>query len=1276
VFLHVQEYYTKLLSELKTLNPGTRYAINRILNREKYHFLQEMVSLLIKINEKEESLRSLSQEEMRKMTISLKEKIQNGEPPDNYLVDAFALVREAARRTLDMRHFDVQLLGGIVLHRGKIAEMMTGEGKTLVATLPLFLNALEGKGCHLVTVNDYLAKRDTQWMGAIYHYLGLSVGCIISYKEAKDPYTLSAFVFDPTYLPADSRFLYLRPAKRKEAYNCDITYGVASEFGFDYLRDNMAISKEAQVQRELHYAIIDEVDSVLIDEARTPLIISGPSEEATHLYYEIDKLVRKLNKDIDFTLDEEGETVSLTEEGVHKCERLLGIQNLYDGTHTENVHLIHQALRAHNFFKRDKEYVVKDGQVIIVDEFTGRLMPGRRWSDGLHQAIEAKEGVRIESENQTLATISFQNYFKLYKKIAGMTGTALTEAVEFKEIYNTDVIVLPPNKKLNRKEYDDQIYKTEKEKFEKVISEIEELYRIGRPVLVGTVSIEKAERLSRLLTHKGIPHKVLHGKNHEAEAAIIAQAGKPKAVTIATQMAGRGVDIILGGNPEILAREETIRVIWSKKRAEGKAEKTHKGFAEVLSEIEKAYKSHLAEIDSRYKKRLEEMRALLNEKERTFFTLDKKAREALEETIFNKEGGQIYQRYKGRLLKLKEVYERAQEALISAQKLQGEKQEMALKDLKEAAGRAYREYISFKNSLKSRLIIVLDEDIEEMRNKITEMLNSPESETDEGTKKLFSLLVQYRDGLKRHFELLTGCFPSYISSNLTPFKKASRYLDFLSELLTIPPEEKDAAGVIKKFKEKEGLFYPSYIEGKKEVEHIILTGLSGQAYTSAEKEYRKALEEYEKEYARYDEELKKAREEYENNRSRYEEEWQKIREEMEKTPEEFKEVYEKLLQEYKKPWMEDHQKVVSLGGLHVIGSERYEARRIDNQLKGRAGRQGDPGSSRFYLSLDDDLLRIFGSERMRSVMGHLPEGEPIAHPLINRMITNAQKKVEARNFEIRKQLLEFDNVMNEQRKVIYTLRQDILEGKNLDTYIEEFIEETVQSAIDKYMDIRERPINWDIENFRVFIKNTFDILLELPSPEELQNPLFWRDKFSEELVNKLKSLYQEKKKEAGPYIAEIQRIIMLQVIDNRWKAHLREIDELREGIGLRAYAQRDPLLAYKYEGYQAFQEMLSMIKMEVLSHLFRVKITEAPAVAQRREVSPVNVSYSHKSFQQFDTAQKDTEGTEKEASPVQTEMPAPHPRPTPYIAGKKVGRNDPCPCGSGKKYKKCCGKNV
>ncbi|MCD6408348.1 preprotein translocase subunit SecA, partial [bacterium] len=650
------EYYEQLLLRLKLLNPGTKFLINRIFNKEKYSFLQEMVSLLKKINEKEDEIKNLTKEQMREKTEEFKKRIADGEPLDNFLVESFAMVREAARRTLNMRHFDVQILGGIVLHRGKIAEMATGEGKTLVATLPLYLNALTGKGCHLVTVNDYLAKRDTQWMGPIFHYLGLSVGCIISFKEAKGPYSASAFRFDPTYLPADSRFLYLSPVSRKEAYMCDITYGVGSEFGFDYLRDNMAIRKEDQVQRELNYAIIDEVDSILIDEARTPLIISGPSEESPQLYYEIDRLVRKLVRDKDFVVDEEAQTVSLTEEGIRKCERLLGIANLYDGAHTELVHHINQALRAHTFFRRDKEYVVRDGKVIIVDEFTGRLMPGRRWSDGLHQAIEAKEGVRIESENQTLATISFQNYFKLYKKIAGMTGTAITEAIEFKEIYKLDVIVIPTNKPLRRTEYDDEIYRTEREKFNAIVEEIEKLYKIGRPVLVGTTSIEKAEKLSRFLRRKNIPHKVLHGKNHEAEAAIIAQAGRPKSVTIATQMAGRGVDIILGGNPEILAREETIKIIWSKKASQKKKRPVKKEYLEIINELEEKYKKKTEEIEKKYEEKLKELRAAISEKEKKFNEIDKIAREKLEREIFEK-NIENFERFERKLQKLKEKYE-------------------------------------------------------------------------------------------------------------------------------------------------------------------------------------------------------------------------------------------------------------------------------------------------------------------------------------------------------------------------------------------------------------------------------------------------------------------------------------------------------------------------------------------------------------------------------------------------------------------------------------------
>ncbi|MBN1445528.1 MAG: preprotein translocase subunit SecA [Candidatus Omnitrophica bacterium] len=1273
-------YYEHLLSDFQKLNLGRTQiviSLNRMFNKEKCCFMSEMMELLREINEKEEEIKKLSREEMRARTEALKKQIRERTPADECLVESFALVREAARRTLNMRHFDVQILGGMVLHKGKMAEMTTGEGKTLVATLPIFLNALEGKGCHLVTVNDYLAKRDTQWMGAVYNYLGLSIGCIISQKEVKGPYAASSFIFDPNYLPADSRFLYLSPAPRKQAYNCDITYGIGSEFGFDYLRDNMAARQDLQVQRGLNYAIIDEVDSILIDEARTPLIISGPSEETTKLYYEIDKLVRKLNKEDDYTLDEEGEAVSLTDQGIHKCERLMGIQNLYDGANTERVHHINQALRAHSFFKRDKEYVVKEGQVIIVDEFTGRLMEGRRWSDGLHQAIEAKEGVRIENENQTLATISFQNYFKLYNKIAGMTGTAMTEAVEFKEIYNTEVISLPTNKKLNRTEFDDEIYKAEKEKFNRVVSEIEEAFNEGRPVLVGTVSIEKAEKLSRMLGRKNIPHKVLHGKNHEAEAAIIAQAGKPKAITIATQMAGRGVDIILGGNPEILAREETIRVIWSRKKT-GEKDSLHvkKEFAEVLGDTEQRYKQALADIDGRHKGALESMRAALNEKEKVFSGLDRKAETLFEDAVFKKQAGTSYERYRPRLLKLKELHDKASEDLAAAQAEFGDRPEK-LKDFKESASRTYREYASFKNSLKERFGIVMDEDTEEKRHKMTELLNSQEVYTADGKKNIARVLETYQDFIVRHFSLLASAFAD-AGGFQKEQKKADSYLEYIKETsIKISEGKSDFTSVIEDFKNREGRMYASFLEAKKAIKRTITEHLLEEDFSLAEREYREALAGYEKELVKHSEEQKTAREAYEKDRKAHEEDWQKAREELEKTPEEFKEVYEQLLEQYKKPWLEDHKKVVEAGGLHVIGSERYEARRIDNQLKGRAGRQGDPGSSRFHLSLDDDLLRIFGSERMLGVMGHLPEGETIKHPLITKMITNAQKKVEARNFEIRKQLLEFDNVLNEQRKIIYSIRQDILEGRNLGVYVEEFIHEAVEESVEEHMSLQLKPFLWNLENFKAAVMNLFGIDPELPHPENIQNPSYWRETLKTELTQKAEAAYEDKKKEAGTYLAEIQKFIMLQVIDSRWKAHLRVIDELREGISLRAYAQRDPLLAYKHEGYRAFQEMLSMVKREILAHLFRVKVAATPsAVKAGTQTAPSQVTYSHKTFDQFDTAGKKQEPAEQPFIPSAGTATAEPLKPAPYTAGAKVGRNEPCPCGSGKKYKKCCGKNV
>jgi len=1279
-------YYKQLFSSLKTLNPGTKYFVNRIFNKKQCSFMEETISLLERINKKEEEVKLLTKVQMQEKTRAIKESLLAGAKEENsLLVESFALVREAARRTLNMRHFDVQLIGGIVLHRGNIAEMTTGEGKTLVATLPLFFNALRGKGCHLVTVNDYLAKRDTQWMGPIFNYLGLSVGSIISYKEAKGPYSATAFVFDPAYLPADSRFLYLRPATRKQAYECDITYGVGSEFGFDYLRDNMSIRKDSQVQRKLYFAIIDEVDSILIDEARTPLIISGPSEEAPQLYYEIDRLVRKLDRDTDFTVDEEGQSVSLTDQGIQKCERLMSIQNLYDGTNTERVHHINQALRAHTFFKRDKEYIVKEGQVIIVDEFTGRIMPGRRWSDGLHQAIEAKEGVRIESENQTLATVSFQNYFKLYEKIAGMTGTALTEAVEFKEIYKVDVVAIPTNKQLHRTEMDDEIYQTERDKFNAIVSSIEELHKQERPVLVGTISIEKAELLSRFLKRKNIPHQVLHGKNHEAEAAIIAQAGRPMAVTIATQMAGRGVDIILGGNPEILAREETIRVIWEKKKIRTSSESAGKAFASVLNEIEERYKTALVEIEKKFNSSLLELKTLLNAKGSAFEAADKKAKDRFEETIFSKLGGAPYARYEPRLRKLKESHETTAAALLAAQ-IEYKDRPEKLKDLKESTGRTFREYSSLRANLKSRFNITTDDDLEILRNRLTEIFNKTSEKEEEHKRDIAAALSAFIKSIADYIRILDTSFAGTVKNLESPSwkKKTSAYIALLEEFQKELASCKEGfRSLLENFIRKESPLYYSFLETKEAKEKQIKSALVEEDYENLAKEYKDALDRYEKEQALHDRELSEAREKYEKERSLYEAEWQKAREELEKTPEEFTGIYEQLLEKYKKPWIDNHRRVVEAGGLHVIGSERYEARRIDNQLKGRAGRQGDPGSSHFHLSIEDDLLRIFGSDRMRGIMGKLPEGETIKHPLINKMINNAQKKVEARNFEIRKQLLEFDDVLNEQRQIIYSLRQDILEDRNVDVYIADFIDTTVMETTEESMSMQVKPFLWNLENVKMVMMNVFGLKVELGSPEQITNPAFWKEELQRNLTEKAREFYNLKKEQIGKYLAEIQRLIILQVIDNRWKAHLRVIDELREGISLRAYAQRDPLIAYKHEGYQAFQEMLSSVRTEILSYLFKIQISEdmKTQADRNRAPSPLQVVYNHKTLGQFDALSRQSEEPAFAAGQVkEQEIPErqrPLADPVPFIREhQKIGRNEPCPCGSGKKYKRCCGKDV
>lgn len=881
--------------------------LKKVFGTKNDRELKRLWPLVRYINSLEPHIASLSDAQLRGKTEEFKRRLNSGETLDDLLPEAFAVVREVSRRTIGMRHFDVQILGGIVLHEGKIAEMKTGEGKTLVATLPAYLNALEGRGVYVVTVNDYLAKRDTLWMGPVYSFLGLTVG-VIQHD--------SSFIYDPSYSSEDKRLEFLRPCSRKEAYLADITYGTNNEFGFDYLRDNMKYEITDYCQRELNYAIVDEVDSILIDEARTPLIISGPSEESTDKYYKINRIIPKLQKGIDYTIDEKAKTAILTEEGNAKVERLLGVGNLYDPVNIELVHHVLQALKAHTLFKKDVDYVVKDGKVVIVDEFTGRLMPGRRWSDGLHQAIEAKEGVRIESENQTLATITFQNYFRMFRKLAGMTGTADTEAEEFAKIYNLDVVVIPTNEPMIRVDYPDVIYKTEKAKFNAVLREIEELHKKGQPVLVGTTSIEKSELLSQLLKKKGIPHSVLNAKYHEKEAEIIAQAGRSGAVTIATNMAGRGTDIILGGNPEGLARE---------------------------------------------------------------FLKDKR--------------------------------------------------------------------------------------------------------------------------------------------NIT------------------------------------------------------------------EDSWREALS--------------KA-----------------------------KEICKK-----------DREKVVSLGGLHIIGTERHEARRIDNQLRGRAGRQGDPGSSRFYLSLEDDLMRIFGSDKLSALMDKLGMNEdmPIENKMVTKAIENAQKRVEAHNFDIRKHLLEYDDVMNKQRTEIYSFRKEILQSENLKDRIYTMIDEVVDKLLGIYCPEERYKEEWDIKGLRDAIYGIFSLRPDVVDLNSLR----------EELISEIRNAYEKKELEIGSDLMRyIERVILLQVVDTQWKDHLLAMDHLKEGIGLRGYAQKDPLIEYKKEAFDMFVEMAGRISTEVLSRLFKVQIQKQEAI-RRQPLAQTRLSYN------------------RGESAVQT-----------VRAHKKIGRNEPCPCGSGKKYKKCCGINA
>ena len=896
--------------------------LNLIFGSKNDREINSLRPAVASINELEAAVAPLSDHALADKTQEFRKRIEAGEPLNALLPEAFAVCREAAKRRLSMRHFDVQLLGGMVLHQGKISEMKTGEGKTLVATLPLYLNALSGKGAHLVTVNDYLAKRDAQWMSPLYHSLGLSVG-VIQHD--------ASFLFDPAYDASDKRLQHLRPCTRAEAYRADITYGTNNEFGFDYLRDNLIVQDVGQcVQRELNYAIVDEVDSILIDEARTPLIISGPTDETTDLYYRINAIIPQLKIERDYTIEEKTKTAALTEEGNAHVEKLLGVDNLYDMAHMDLVHHVIKALLAYAIYKRDVDYVVKDGEVIIVDEFTGRLMPGRRWSDGLHQAVEAKEGVKIANENQTLASVTFQNYFRMYKKLAGMTGTADTEASEFAKIYNLDVNVIPTNRQMIRKDYADVIYRTEKEKFEAIVEEIKDCHERGQPVLVGTISIEKSERLAGYLKRHGIKHNVLNAKYHEKEAEIIAQAGRKGAVTIATNMAGRGTDILLGGNPDFLFK----RILYQDEEGKLTEEQKRKAFEEIKADCEK-----------------------------------------------------------------------------------------------------------------------------------------------------------------------------------------------------------------------------------------------------------------------------------------------------------------------------DKQEVVTVGGLHILGTERHESRRIDNQLRGRAGRQGDPGSSRFYLSLEDDLLRIFASERISNLMLKLgmEEGVPIEHRMVTKAIENAQKKVEAHNFDIRKQLLEYDDVMNKQREVIYQHRRAILTGEDLSEEIRGMMTEVVDSFVDVYCPEDQYPEEWDFTGLAEALSAQFgpDFTQRAGSLDDLKN--LGRDALREELQERVQQAYKQKEQTLGSDLLRyLEKMLLLQVIDHHWKDHLLGMDQLRDGIGLRGYGQKDPLVEYKREGYDMFAAMMDRIKADTLERLFRVQAVrgEAPAAAPPPP-SPLRMTLNR---------------GEEPAAPQ-----------TVHRAGAKVGRNDPCPCGSGKKYKKCHG---
>jgi preprotein translocase SecA subunit len=1085
---------------------------------------------------------------------------------------AFAAVREASRRVTGMRHFDVQLLGGIVLHQGKIAEMKTGEGKTLVATLPLYLNALLGRGAHLVTVNDYLARRDVQWMGPIYHTLGLSVASIVHD---------TSFLFDPTYLVKDYRYLNLRPIERRDAYRADITYGTNNEFGFDYLRDNMKFSLDDYVQRELQFAIVDEVDNILVDEARTPLIISGPAEESTEKYYAINRVIPRLQKEVDYSIDEKLRSATLTEEGVSKIERILNIRNLYDPAEIGTLHHVNQALRAHALYRRDVDYVIKDGEVIIVDEFTGRLMPGRRWSDGLHQAVEAKENVRIREENQTLATITIQNYFRMYKKLGGMTGTADTESVEFKKIYNLEVMVIPPNRKMARTDHADVVYKTEREKFDAVINDITDCHERGQPVLVGTISVEKSEHLGKLLKKKGIKHSVLNAVNHEAEANIIAQAGRLGAVTIATNMAGRGTDILLGGNAEFLARAEIEKQWLSTK---GGRQTT------ASTQAVKSYEENLDELRAEYNEAMNHARQTYQKEWAPFEEARNIALKRMTET------------YRP-LLHAAWQHTRGQYEELSARLHQD--CENALAD-----GRLFHQYREAKASY--------DHALSEYDKVIGPALSEEQQREYETVRDEYSALLEDAKAVPAvQLETVRGRYERIV-------------------------DDYDRAIV---------RFAGLAVGGNGEMSQHYAE--AQRAYAEAQRAYEEAEHRYEEKYRPYAETVAAAERAYEEKRREHVQAVEEVREQLEKAPDLYKQLYDEVLEKYRKICVGEREKVVAAGGLHIIGTERHEARRIDNQLRGRAGRQGDPGSSRFYLSLADDLLRIFGAERIQKVMDRLgmEEGEPIEHGLVTRAIENAQKRVEAHNFDIRKHLLEYDDVMNKQREVIYQQRRGLLASETLKPEVVSMVEGISEQIAADYANPDLPPEEWDWKGFEDTLFRYFNARLHM-NDEEKQN--FSQESLADFVRERALRTYEEREQTfTTPVMRYLEKMILLQTMDNLWKDHLLSMDHLKEGIGLRGYAQKNPLQEYQKEAFAMFEALSERMQEDIVEKLFTVQIARQEDV-QRIEPRPLpqrRVMMSHGGS---------TVPAQSQSAQLRHEAP-------------KVGRNDPCPCGSGKKYKRCHG---